>query len=192
MRAAFRVIARSGLAAATVREVAREAGRSPGALVHYMASKDQLILEVSDYSAAMVRKKMIAVEEKYSGLEALRRLAWETMPLDETRMGHWRIWLSFWVLAGENDVVKRVVEERYAESHERFHRVMKRAQTQGEISADIDITAATESFCALIDGLGLQAMFRAQPMTGARQRKNLDDWINSVLLSPAKQKKPRK
>jgi AcrR family transcriptional regulator len=181
VKAAFRVISRSGLAAATVREVAREAGRSPGALVHYMASKDQLLLEVSDYSSELVRKRMIDVEDKYEGIEALRHIAWATMPLDVIRQGHWRIWLGFWERSGENEVIRRVIEERYAESHERFGRVIKKAQQLKEISSDIDVKSAAQSFSALIDGLGFQTIMRAQPMSAANQQRHVDDWINAML-----------
>lgn len=40
--AAFRVISKRGLQRVTVREIAREAGFTTGALVHYFKSKDQV------------------------------------------------------------------------------------------------------------------------------------------------------
>ena len=45
--AALRVIMREGIAGLTVRDVAREAGFTAGALTHYFHSKDQLLIEAS-------------------------------------------------------------------------------------------------------------------------------------------------
>src|ERR1700679_2805282 len=45
LRAAYRVIKREGFAGVTVRSVAKEAGFTTGALVHYVDSMDQLLVE---------------------------------------------------------------------------------------------------------------------------------------------------
>jgi AcrR family transcriptional regulator len=56
--AALRVIMRDGIAGLTVREVAKEAGFTTGALTHYFHSKDQLLIEASEHSALLVRARM--------------------------------------------------------------------------------------------------------------------------------------
>src|SRR5882724_2598063 len=62
LQAAYRVIKKQGFAGVTVRSVAKEAGFTTGALVHYVDSMDQLLVEASEYSAREVRDKMLAAE----------------------------------------------------------------------------------------------------------------------------------
>ena len=61
--AALRVIMRDGIAGLTVREVAKEAGFTTGALTHYFHSKDQLLIEASEHSALLVRARMERAEK---------------------------------------------------------------------------------------------------------------------------------
>ena len=66
--AAYRVIARRGLAGATVREIAKEAGFTTGALVHYFPSKDEILIRASEYGALIVRKRMEKHAQTRTGL----------------------------------------------------------------------------------------------------------------------------
>ena len=56
------VTSRLKQAGVTVRSVAKEAGFTTGALVHYVDSMDQLLVEASEFSAREVRDKMLAAE----------------------------------------------------------------------------------------------------------------------------------
>ena len=179
--AAFRVIAKKGLAGATVREVAREAGFSPGALVHYMKAKDELLAEVSTYSASLVRKRMEALEKRYAGIELLRRLAWECMPLGEERRGHWRIWLGYCERAAENPHFFKVIRDRHKEMARRVCRALNDAIKAKEISASINLAETAESLSAMIDGIGMRSTINKQPTSAARQRRLLDGWIEGML-----------
>ena len=53
--AALRVIMRAGVAGLTVREVAKEAGFTTGALTHYFTSKDHVLIEASIRRLARLR-----------------------------------------------------------------------------------------------------------------------------------------
>ena len=55
LAAAYRTIKKKGIDGATIRAVAREAGFTTGALVHYVSSKDKLLVQASEYSARDVR-----------------------------------------------------------------------------------------------------------------------------------------
>ena len=55
--ATARVIARSGIEAATMREIAAEAGWTTGALTHYFADKRELLLATFQSSLAARRSR---------------------------------------------------------------------------------------------------------------------------------------
>ena len=68
--AALNVISRDGLEGLTLREVAREAGFTTGALTHYFQSKDEVLIAASEYAADQVRAPMEEVALESSAREA--------------------------------------------------------------------------------------------------------------------------
>src|SRR5690349_1597117 len=78
--AALSVISRDGLEGLTVREVAREAGFTTGALTHYFQSKDELLIAASEYAAEQVRVPMDDVAHGASARDALRQLLYTALP----------------------------------------------------------------------------------------------------------------
>src|SRR5665213_3528574 len=82
LQAAYRVIKKQGFAGVTVRSVAKEAGFTTGALVHYVDSMDQLLVEASEYSAREVRDKMLAAEALKDPLVSLREVLYLALPSD--------------------------------------------------------------------------------------------------------------
>src|SRR6202011_2454013 len=93
--AALSVIRRAGLGGLTVREVAKEAGFTTGALTHYFQSKDQVLIEASEYSAKLVRPRMERIGREPGAVDALRRVVAAALPMTRTVRGDWRIWVGF-------------------------------------------------------------------------------------------------
>ncbi|MDF1502229.1 TetR/AcrR family transcriptional regulator [Roseisolibacter sp. H3M3-2] len=94
-RAALRVFAERGLEAATVREIAREAGVSQGLLYNYYPGKQELL-------AALFRRGMRDVDASLAagapdaaaggdGAAALRRFAAGAMAIVREHLDYWRI-----------------------------------------------------------------------------------------------------
>src|SRR5580698_10491173 len=115
LAAAYRTIKKKGLEGMTVRAVAREAGFTTGALVHYVDSMDTLLVEASEYAARTVRADMELMEQLPDKLEALRQVLYLSLPADEDKRGHWNFWLGFWERSVRNAAVRRVTHLRYAE-----------------------------------------------------------------------------
>ena len=185
LQAAYRTIKKHGFAGVTVRAVAREAGFTTGALVHYVDSMDQLLVEASEYSARDVRDKMEAAEAMDDALMALREVLYLALPSDEDKRGNWNYFLGFWERSVYNAAVRKVTHLRYAEWLKRTARLIKRAKTAGDIAADVDVAKAARACVALIDGIAIQVLRSGQSMSPKEQRALLDDWIE-VWLRPTR------
>jgi AcrR family transcriptional regulator len=177
--AALRVIMRAGVAGLTVREVAKEAGFTTGALTHYFRSKDQVLIEASEYSARRVRPRMEKSALAESALVALRQVVGDALPTNREMKGMWRVWLGFWERSGYDPEVARVMRLRYAEWRGRLAAQLRRAQDQGELPATFDADLAAQELIALIDGIAVQVMLGTGRIPASRQREMVDDWIEA-------------
>lgn len=175
--AALRVIMRAGVDGLTVREVAKEAGFTTGALTHYFTSKDQVLIEASEMSAKLVRPRMERAGRDKSALAALRRVVGESLPITPLVRGYWHVWVGFWERASYNPEVKRVMRDRYEEWRGRLSVIIKRAQDEGEAASDFDAELAAQELVALVDGIGVQVLLGSGRIPVARQWQIIDSWI---------------
>lgn len=183
--AALRVIVREGIAGLTVREVAREAGFTTGALTHYFHSKDQLLIEASEHSAMLVRDRMERAEKTRPTLEAIRKVVALALPLTPERRGYWRIWVGYWERSSYDDEVSRVMRLRYDEWRGRLERLLSRAQAEGDVAAGVDPRESAESLIALVDGIGVQVLLGVSRIPPARQRAMFDLWLETLRTGGA-------
>jgi AcrR family transcriptional regulator len=183
--AALRVIMRAGVGGLTVREVAKEAGFTTGALTHYFRSKDQVLIEASEYSAKLVRPRMERKARGSDTLSALKGVVEEALPITAAVRGYWRIWFGFWERAAYNPVVAKVMRARYDEWRGRLAVLISRAQTEGAAPTTFDADLAAQELVALVDGIAIQVLLGTGRIPAARQREIIDNWIGLMAAGHA-------
>ena len=182
LAAAYSMIKKHGIAGVTARAVAAEAGFTTGALVHYVKSMDELLVEASEYAARDVRADMLEIEELPDPVEALRGVLHLALPSDADKRGNWNFFLGFWERSVHNAAVRRVTHLRYEEWIKRVARLIRRAVDEGMVSAEVDVLIAARSAVALIDGIAIQVMRSGRPPSTQQQRLLVDLWIKSWLM----------
>lgn len=183
-KAALSVISREGLEGLTMREVAKEAGFTTGALTHYFQSKDEVLIAASEAGADIVRPEMEEAATAESAREALRDLLFTILPTSTAMKAQWRFWLALWERAAHSVQVQRVMRERYFEYTNRVASLIRRAQEQSEVGRDIDADRLAREIIALVDGIGVQVMIGSGKFTSAVQRQYVDSLLD-VRLGPA-------
>jgi AcrR family transcriptional regulator len=181
LAAAYRTIKKKGIAGATVRAVAKEAGFTTGALVHYVDSVDVLLVQASEYAARDVRAKMESAEQLPDKLEALRQVLYLALCTDENKRGNWNFFLGFWERSVHNAAVRRLTHARYTEWLKRTGRLIRDAKAAGDIAGDVDVRLAARACVALIDGIATQTLRSGTPLSPRDQRTIVDGWIETWL-----------
>ena len=112
--AAARVIARSGYDAATVRDVASEAGVSTGVIAYYFDGKDDLFAHVlraasRDFRARLAHARSGAETPR----ERLLALAEAATPADEEAERAHALWIDFWARAARDPALAGLTVRLY-------------------------------------------------------------------------------
>jgi AcrR family transcriptional regulator len=184
LSATWRVIAHDGIAKATVRAIAREAHCSAGILAHYFDDKADILGSALMLSHRRVVARMDAGAAGLAGLDALRVIMLEALPLDEERDLEAQIEISFWGRALGNPELRTVQNAEFDRFARRLRAHLAQARDQGELRDGIDIDVAAHQLLVLIDGLSAQRVLYPGRVTAARQRQMLDALLDSFRPWP--------
>lgn len=150
---AFRLIARGGLAAATMRAIATETRVSTGSVTHYFQDKAEIVAAVlSDTNRHAAMRVTEAVAGR-RGLDALHQAALAMLPIDEERVDTWRLWIAFW--PDEFGSRGSGFANRYRQWHALMSRCLSEAVADGDLPAGVNIRAEADGLSTLIAGFGL-------------------------------------
>src|SRR6202035_1868175 len=185
LSATWRVIVRDGIAGATVRAIAREAGCSPGILAHYFDDKDDIMGSALVLTHRRVAARMEAKAAGRTGLDALRVVMLEALPLDDERDLEAQIEISFWGRALGNPELRTVQHAEFDRFAERLRAHLAEARKLGELRDSIDLDLAAHQLLVLIDGLSAQRVLYPGRVTAARQRQRLSELLDSFRAWPA-------
>ena len=183
IKAAYETITESGLANTTVRAVARKAGYTTGALVHYFGDKDELIRLALDYSGEVVRDRMVTARRQQRGRKALREIVMAALPLEKQRDANWRVWLALWYHSEDNADMRREEKRRYREWTGRLARVLEESVSDGEIARTIDVKLEVQALVAFVDGLGVQHLMSSRGMSAKRLTTLLDRYLDRLYAA---------
>lgn len=162
--AAARVIARSGIEGATMREVAAEAGWTTGALTHYFADKRELLLATFQASLASRRARR-ADTATTSPANRLRAALEGALPLDDDRRRHWIVTLTCCTQVGAEPSLAAAQRDAYREF--RDHVAALVAETG--LASPIEARSEAERLIGAADGIAIQALFDPESWSPDRQ-----------------------
>jgi AcrR family transcriptional regulator len=184
LSATWRVIARDGIARATIRAIAREARCSPGILAHYFDDKADILGSALLMSHRRVAARMDAGTAGLAGLEALRVVMLEALPLDGRRDLEAQIEISFWGRALGTAELRDLQHTEFDHLWDRLHRHLAEARDRGELASPVDLGLATHQLVVLIDGLSAERVLYPDRVTPRRQIEMLDALLGSFRRPP--------
>lgn len=179
--AVWRAVARRGMEAATVREIAEEARFSTGVLAHYFEDKDALIVHALHVSVERAIGRMEERSRGMVGLERLRAVLGEALPLDGERAEELRVWISFWARAVNNPALAAEQNRWYTLWRSGVQTLIAECQREGTIRPDLDARREATTLLALVDGIGIQATFDPERLTPEEQLATLDRHLSRLV-----------
>ena len=180
LSATWRVIARQGIDGATIRAIAKEASCSRGILGHYFHDKEDILGSALLLSHRRVGTRMTVAAEGLSGLEALRAVMLEALPLDARRDLEAQIEISFWGRALGNTALSDLQHSEFDRLWSRLHGLLRQAADLGQLHSDCDLELATHELVVLIDGLSAERVLYPGRVSPSRQTQMLDRVLQSL------------
>ncbi|MEM7121597.1 MAG: TetR family transcriptional regulator C-terminal domain-containing protein [Pseudomonadota bacterium] len=155
MEATIDMLAKKGVAGATVRAITKQAGTSHGLIGHYYANKDELLVAALQHLFGRIvdgTSKAIAAagDDMVARLYAWPRGMFSTTVFSPTNRA---AFLALWHEIRFNPAVRDANRELYIGYRERAEKLFARAAVQ--LGCDIDASRAALGLVALIDGLWL-------------------------------------
>jgi AcrR family transcriptional regulator len=172
--ALWRVIRRDGLERASVRNVAREAGLSMGALRHYFGTQDELLAFAMRLVIERARGRMEALDLSSCGpRRAVEMVLREMLPLDAERRAEAEVWLALTGRVLVDPALRALRDESYDLLQGLCRRLVSTLVESGQAAPELDIDLEAERLYAVVDGLAVHAVVRPERAT--------DDLVAAVL-----------
>jgi AcrR family transcriptional regulator len=160
--AAARVIARKGYVAATLRDVADEAGTSTGTLNYYYQGKDDLFAETLRVASERFQGELAAAVASAASprdqLVAMARAA--TPSTAEGRESH-AVWIDFWAQAARDEALGELNQRIYDRWRRDIAAIVRAGQAAGVFAPTADPDAFARGYAAVIDGLATHVVLHA-------------------------------
>lgn len=180
--AAFRVLARDGLAGASMRAIAKEAGCTIGLINHWFSSRDDLVEATFDRAIEReLEQGMAPSDDPTDYIES----ACGFLPLDERRRDEAKVWIAFYAMVlGSPDL-----EDRRTARCRAVRKVMvQHLRPFFALRACHDVA---DRVFALVDGIAINALLDPERWTPGRQRTVLREGLVDVLARQARSTEER-
>ena len=201
-RAAWRVMTRDGMTAASVRTVAAEAGLSTGALRHYFADQAGLLLFAAQHTVEGIGERMAAelADRVQQPVEVVQGVLEQLLPLDEERWTEVAVYFGLidltrlapghqefrsWAFRESRRVVRELVQWLAGGPEPEPDLLVPNDTGGAEPLDDPALEAEAVALQVLLDGLAVQGLLYPRLMDPAAQRAALRHALERVPLSPA-------
>ncbi|WP_283135977.1 TetR/AcrR family transcriptional regulator [Rhizohabitans arisaemae] len=176
--AAWRVIARVGLAQTTTREIAKDAGYANGVLAHYFPDKEAILDLALRLALKSTTERIGEWVANHSGLEALRGALLLSLPLDDSSRLGIEVEVSFWGRAVGNPERSTYQHKSLLTWHKLLSSLVKNAIESGELRTELDPDRTADLLVALVDGLSVEGVLFREAYPNVRLAGIVDSFLD--------------
>lgn len=155
---AVSLIARGGMEAATIREIAQESGYSKGVVEHYFENKEELISGALDWINQRYERRVNQATGGLVGVMALRKRILATLPTNKVIRDEWKVRLVFWSMAAIQEDLRKAQEQRFARAADAFENDILTAVRTGELRTQRKPADMARQLVNAIAGLSIVAL----------------------------------
>ncbi len=175
--ALWRVVRRDGIAGASVRSVAAEAGSSGGALRHYFSTQDELLAFALRSVVQRATARARADLPHLSGRDGARRILEQLLPLDADRRDEIAVYLAFLGRPLTDPALRSVRDDVETISRDAVLMAVRMLASDGGLGPGRAPDKEVDRLYPLIDGLALHGVQWPQRYPPEHLRHILDEHL---------------
>lgn len=180
--AAARALGRSGPAHMTLREVALEAGYSPGLIRHYFENQDDLLVEACRWVHRRQAGRFLVAVGTGGGVSTLEQALSALLPLDDERALDWRIRLALPHSADTSAELRKMEKNSLAALVSQISKLLARARELGELRADISPEQQGAALASFVTGLATNHHFAPEVFPQDSLRQTLRSYLRQIAV----------
>lgn len=167
-----------GVEGLTVRRIAVRAGMGTGLVHHYFPGGKAELLHAA-VAAAVERGvlRMLTVLDTLRGIDAVRAVAAELLPITDERRSQWKAWTALWSQVFTTEQLLHEQRERLRAWRVVLQSLLDQAVADGELAAGTETAAAAVRLAALLDGLGLHSLIEPDLLSRERMLGEVDGFL---------------
>ncbi|WP_291796993.1 MULTISPECIES: TetR/AcrR family transcriptional regulator [Brevibacterium] len=179
-QATWRVILRAGLAKASVRAVAEEAGLSVGSLRHYFSEQRELQIYAFELINERAAQRLAAVAGDLPVRDRIEQTMWALLPVTPAQVEEQQIALAFLVESRTDPALAEIVAQDRAAAVDLTRGAILALREAGLADPAVDVETATVELRALLDGLAHAAALHPADMPGHLIRAAVRSWLDGL------------
>lgn len=178
--AAWTVISERGIDGASMRAIARKAGYTTGAIVHYFENKDELLEYVIHHQSERFAESLVELQAQGDVVASIRELTINSIPIDSENLKRSSGWQSFLTTAENNPRIASTIRNIIASNIEKLTALVKRGQGQGVIRNDLEASELADQLNAFTEGIVRIAPIEYDRLTAERLRRLVEVQIEMM------------
>jgi AcrR family transcriptional regulator len=182
--AAWNLISRDGIAAATTRNIAKAVGCSNGILSHYFADKAELLEATLQLGYDRVEAQILDARSRLRGMAALREVLLLAVAITPDKLVGNKVELAY---LGEAVGSPKRMREHFA-IFQRYRAIVREvlveARGAGEIARELNLDVTADTLVAIVDGIGTEAALYSDAFPAKRQAKVIDAVLDRLAAKP--------
>jgi AcrR family transcriptional regulator len=182
--ASWRVILEQGMEGATVRNIAKEAGLSLGALRHYFSTQEELL----EFAMKLVMERATERIEKITvkelpPKEMILEILMQLVPTTPETMAEMEVWFTFINYARHKQVT---IDLPHDGIYQGMAKIIQSMDGLKLLRNDLNIDLEIERLYALIDGIALHALLEKERLNQERIHELFVYHLNSIWIEEKK------
>jgi len=176
LRIASAMFAERGFESTSVQQIVAAAGVTKGAMYHYYASKDDLLVEIYQRMLAMQTERLTTIADGPGPVvDRLREAAADVVVTTLGNLDDAVVFFrSMHLLAPDKQAEVRAERRRY---HDRFRALVEQGQREGRLRGDVSADIATHNYFGGVHHLG--SWYQAD---GAMSAREVGDAFADLLM----------
>ena len=181
----IRVIARDGVVAAKLKDIARESGVSLGLIQHYFDTREKLVDATFGVMMRVISResaqRVQSIDDPLQFIYAMNHLhVFGTVAFPE----RWGFWSELWAGSGRSDHLRGVATQVYQLWAKPLESALAQLAAERRLPVEADIRSLTLGMLALMDGLSIRTLAEPDLVTSEFMLAVLNDWTSLQLRVP--------